>query len=124
MPDYGNVFKSNNLINSLIEKLNYIENNRNQGETYYVQLAPGNGNPVFDNENPYKEMEYPDAGYQLLSLFRYWNMIQYFYPYKYLAGEDWNKVLPEFIPKFFTAKDTTQYLLASLEILPHSQYTC
>ena len=117
MPDYGNLFKSDNLNNSLIEKLNYIKNNRNQGENYYVQLAPGIGNPVFDNENPYKEMEYPDAGYRLLSLFRYWNMIQYFYPYKYLAGEDWNKVLPEFIPKFFTAKDTTQYLLACLEII-------
>lgn len=62
-------------------------------------------------------MIYPDAGYRLLSLFRYWNMIQYFYPYKHLIEEDWNKVLPVFIPKFFNAKDTTQYLLACLEMI-------
>lgn len=114
MPDYGNLFKRGNLSNTLIEKLTYIKDNRNQSDNYYIQLV---GNPVFDNENPYKEMVYPDAGYRLLALFRYWNMIQYFYPYKYLIGEDWNKVLPEFIPEFFIAKDTTQYLLACLKII-------
>ncbi len=117
MPDYGNLFESDNLSNSLIEKLTYIKNNRNQGDSYYVGLAPGAGNPIFDNENTYAKMVYPDAGYRLLALFRYWNIIQYFYPYKYAIGEDWNKVLPEFIPKFFNAKDTTQYLLACLEII-------
>lgn len=52
MPDHGNLFKNGNLSNSLIEKLDYIKNNRNQGENYYVQLADGIGNPIFDNENP------------------------------------------------------------------------
>jgi hypothetical protein len=117
MPDYGNLFTSGNLNNSLIEKLNYIKDNRNQDDNYYIQLFEGVGNPIFDNENPYKKMVYPDAGYRLLSLFRYWNIIQYFYPYKYLIGEDWNKVLPEFIPKFISAKDSTQYALACLEVI-------
>lgn len=117
IPDYGTLFESDNLGTSLIEKLTYIKNNRNQGDNYYVGMIPGVGNPVFDNENPYTKMEYPDAGYRLLALFRYWNIIQYFFPYKYAIGEDWNKVLPEFIPKFFNAKDTTQYLLACLEII-------
>ncbi|HSZ35223.1 MAG TPA: S41 family peptidase, partial [Puia sp.] len=47
----------------------------------------------------------------------YWNIIQYFYPYKYVIGEDWNKVLPEFIPKFADAKDATDYALVCLEII-------
>ncbi len=62
-------------------------------------------------------MSYPDAGYRLLSLFRYWNIIQYFYPYKYIIGEDWNKILPEFIPKFVSARNATEYSLACLEII-------
>ena len=117
MPDYGYIFRDGNLGTSLIGKLNYIKNNRNQDDNYYVGLADGIGNPVFDNENSYSGMIYPDPGYRLLSLFRYWNMIQYFYPYKYLIGEDWNKILPEFIPKFINAADVTQYTLACLEII-------
>jgi hypothetical protein len=117
LPDYGNLFNNGNLNRSLIEKLDYIKNNRNQDENYYVDLAEGVGNPVFTKENPYYKMVYPDAGYRLLSLFRYWNMIQYFYPYKYAIGENWNNVLPEFIPKFINAKDSIQYTLSCLEII-------
>ncbi len=62
-------------------------------------------------------MSYPDAGYRLLSLFRYWNIIQYFFPDRYLIGEDWNPVLEEFIPKFIGAKDTAQYTLVCLELI-------
>jgi C-terminal processing protease CtpA/Prc len=116
-PDYGYLFDKGNLSPSLIEKLNYIKNNRNQDENYYVRLVDGIGNPNFENENPYKKMAYPDAGFRLLSLFRYWNIIQYFYPYKYVIGEDWNKVLPEFIPKFASVGDATNYALVCLEII-------
>jgi C-terminal processing protease CtpA/Prc len=117
MPDYGKLFTKENLGSALIEKLNFIKENRNQGDNYYVGMVDGVGNPNFEHENPYKNMIYPDAGYRLLSLFRYWNMIQYFYPYKYVIGEDWNEVLPEFIPKFVKAENATQYALACLEII-------
>ena len=117
IPDYGFLFNKGNLKSFLVEKLNYIKNNRNQDENFYVDLAGGIGNPVFSHENPYYKMVYPDAGYRLLSLYRYWNIIQYFYPYKYAIGEDWNKVLPEFIPKFINAKDSIQYTVACLEII-------
>ena len=117
LPDYGWVFLKNNLAESLAAKLEYIKDNRHQGKGYYIDEVKDVGNPVFRNENPYYKMPYPDAGYRLLSLFRYWNMIQYFYPDKYLIGEDWNQVLPEFIPKFIGANDTTQYVLACLELI-------
>ena len=117
MPDYGNLFKIEYLGPSLVEKLNFIRENRNQEENYYVSLVANIGNPDFGNEKPYKVMIYPDAGYRLLALFRYWNIIQYFYPYKYVIGEDWNKVLPEFIPKFVIAKNPTAYALCCLEII-------
>ncbi len=117
MPDYGRLFTSGNLGPALIEKLNYIKENRNQEDNFYVGMMTGVGNPDFEYENPYKNMIYPDAGYRLLALFRYWNIIQYFYPYKYVIGEDWNKILPEFIPKFVKAENATQYALTCLEII-------
>jgi hypothetical protein len=116
-PDYGYLFNKGNLNISLVEKLNYIKNNRNQDENYYVEKIEGIGNPNFAHENPYQKMIYPDAGYRLLSLYRYWNIIQYFFPYKYVIGENWNKVLSEFIPKFVNAKNATEYALACLEII-------
>ncbi|HET7002231.1 MAG TPA: S41 family peptidase [Puia sp.] len=117
MPDYGWIFQKNNLGKSLTTKLEDIKNNRHHGKGYYIDEVTGIANPVFKNEKPYYKMSYPDAGYRLLSLFRYWNIIQYFFPDKYLIGEDWNPVLEEFIPKFIGAKDTAQYTLVCLELI-------
>ncbi|MCX6282698.1 MAG: S41 family peptidase [Bacteroidetes bacterium] len=87
------------------------------GENYYVGLAPGVGNPVFTNEKDYASMNCPDAGFRLLALYRYWNIIQYFFPYKHLIGENWNPLLAEFIPKFNNAKNELEYKLAVLELI-------
>ena len=80
-------------------------------------MAPNIGNPEFRNEDPYSNMPYPDAGFRLLSLFRYWNMIEYFFPYKPLIKENWNDVLREFVPRFVEAKDEAAYQLAALELI-------
>jgi len=117
LPDYGRIFLDSNLGKTLIAKLKYIKSNRHQGNGYYIDGVNGVNNPIFKHENAYARMLYPDVGYRLLSLFRYWNMIQYFYPDKYLIGEDWNKVLPEFIPKFIGSKDSTEYMLTCLELI-------
>ncbi|HEC44460.1 MAG TPA: peptidase S41 [Bacteroides sp.] len=97
------------------ELMNILEN-RNQSTNYYVSVNAGIGNPIFKHENRYPEMLYPDDGYRLLALFRYWNMIQYFFPYKNLIGEDWNGILPEYIPVFLDAGDELEYRLASLHL--------
>ncbi|MBS1566418.1 MAG: peptidase S41, partial [Bacteroidetes bacterium] len=116
LPDYGLLFDKDNFSSSLREKLEWIKNNRSQGKQYYI--AGGDvGNPDFRNEYPYKGMSNPDAGIRLLALYRYWNMIQYFYPDKHLIGEDWNKVLTEFIPVFVQAGDSTAYHLACLKLI-------
>ncbi|MFT3826268.1 MAG: S41 family peptidase [Chitinophagaceae bacterium] len=117
LPDYGSLLTPGNFNTSLINKLTYIRNNRNQGKSYYISMMPGVGNPEFKNENTYAKMQYPDAGYRLLALYRYWNMIQYFFPYKDVIGEDWAKVLPAFIPTFVNARDTVAYSLACLTLI-------
>lgn len=99
----------------LYEPLQQILKNRNQGSHYYISLGSA-VNPIFKNEKAYS-IDHPDAGVRLLTLYRYWNMIQYFYPYKDIIGEDWNTVLSEFIPKFIEAKDKLAYRLVVLELI-------
>jgi C-terminal processing protease CtpA/Prc len=101
----------------LSEKLNYIKNNRKQGKHFYIEFNKNIGNPEFKHENAYAEIHNPDAGYKLLCLYRYWNMIQYFFPYKDIIGEDWNNILPQFIPKFISSNDSIKYLLTTLELI-------
>ena len=117
MPDYGYLFTSKDIPYSLVKKLQFIRNNFDPlPEQYYVKLI-GAGNASFEHEIPYSNNHYPDAGIRLLSLYRYWNMVQYFFPSRYLIGEDWNKVLAEFIPKFVNAQKTQEYVSACLEII-------
>ena len=69
-----------------------------------------------DNEKPYSSMNPEDTGYRLLGLFRYWNIIEYYYPYKDIIDEDWDSVLKEFIPKFTKGRDHQSYLLTIGEL--------
>lgn len=68
-------------------------------------------------ERGYAEMSNPSIEYRLLGAFRFWNAINYFYPYKSLMGEDWNSVLTWAIPKFERARDSLQYGLAVAELV-------
>jgi hypothetical protein len=77
---------------------------------FYVSRAP-NGQPSFDHELTYdalKVPDVPDAGIQLLALFRFWNIVEYWSPYRNLIS-DWNRVLHDFIPRVVLAKDSDDY---------------
>ncbi|MFZ4931269.1 S41 family peptidase [Chryseobacterium sp. Mn2064] len=85
-------------------------------ENHYIDFVPGEGNPIFKNEESYPRMKWDDDGMKLLSLFRYWNCINYFFPYKDLIGKDWDTVLKEYIPKLIHTNDELTYKLAVLEL--------
>ena len=68
------------------------------------------------HEDPYEDSLYPSAGMRLLALYRYWNIINYFYPYKNIIDAKWNDVLGEMIPVFRDAKDTIAYNIAIREL--------
>lgn len=108
---------SPDLNKELVRQLTKIRNAKRTGEHYYIKLIPSIGNPEFRNENSYGQMKFPDTGYRLLSLFRYWSIIQYYFPYKYLIEEDWKEVLEEFIPKFINTKNELEYKLTILELI-------
>lgn len=109
--------ENSNLSKALKNVLKDIYKNRNQGGSYYIALHPDVGNPNFKNENPYYNMPFPDAGFRLLSVYRYWNMIEYFFPNKHLTDKKWNEVLNEYIPKFIDAKNKLEYELAALQVI-------
>ncbi|MFD1736343.1 S41 family peptidase [Bacillus salitolerans] len=116
VPDLGWI-DNLNLDNHLIAKLKGVKNGRRTSTHRYVSLHRTIGNPIFNNEDSYSTMDYPSAEYRLLSLYRYWNIIEYYFPYKYLIGEDWDHVLKEFIPKFIEASDEKEYKVAVLELI-------
>lgn len=98
----------------------YLENARTSqrpNSQYYVALKSPVGNPVFENESYYRDVDFPDAGFQLLSLFRYWNIIQYFFPYRHLIDQNWDSVLTKYIPKFASANTDLTYILTVLELI-------
>jgi C-terminal processing protease CtpA/Prc len=91
--------------------------NRSQGKHYYIGMVANIGNPEFKNENPYSGNSYPDDGFRLLALYRYWNMINYFFPYRHLMDEDWSEKLKEYIPVFIKAKDELEYEMSVVRII-------
>jgi len=109
--------KNSNFSDELTSILLKVKNANRSKEHYYIGLQPNVRNPKFKNENSYASMKYPDAGFRLLTLYRYWNIIQYYFPYKHLINEDWKHVIDEFIPKFMNAKDETAYTLVTLELI-------
>ena len=93
----------------LSRQLRSIHTNRSvSSKQFYVSIAPRIGFAVFTNEPDYPG-KVPDAGYQLLSVFRFWNIIQYWFPYRDVIGEDWSAALREFIPRVATAKSVDDY---------------
>ena len=98
-------------------ELTKIENANRDKTNYYVSFFPNVGNPNFQNENAYPHMKWNDTGYRLLSLFRYWNIIEYFFPYKNLLEKNWDDVLKEYIPKMVAGADEQSYKLTLLRLI-------
>jgi hypothetical protein len=97
--------------------LRTVHRNRAPGKQFYVSQVPGIGNPRFDNEPSYAALKSPDAGYQLLALFRFWNIIEYWFPYRHQLDGDWDHVLAEFVPRVALAPDKDAYQLEMIQLI-------
>jgi len=78
---------------------------------HYFGFYAGVGNVEIKNELSYKNIRdsNPDVGLRLLSLFRYWNIVQYFSPYRNLTDKSWESILKEYIPKMVNANTALAY---------------
>jgi C-terminal processing protease CtpA/Prc len=69
-----------------------------------------------EREEAYADMTYPSNEYRLLGLFRFWGVIDTFYPYKDLIADNWGTVLQRHIPKFESAKNALEYQTAVYQL--------
>ena len=107
----------------LSKRLSEIEKAKLPETHYYIDFAPSVGNPIFQHEKAYKEMDYTDDGFRLLALFRYWNMIEYYFPYKHLSDHNWDHVLRDMILPFAKAESELDYKLQLLKLIGAIQDT-
>jgi C-terminal processing protease CtpA/Prc len=84
---------------------------------FYISKVPHVGNASFDHELSYQNIKLPDAGFQLVALYRFWNIIEYWFPYRDQLSEDWDKVLIASLPKVALANNAEAYQLAMIELI-------
>jgi C-terminal processing protease CtpA/Prc len=93
----------------LQSRLETIYANRRGGEQFYVKLAANVSNPEFRNEPSYSEVQVPDAGFQLLTVFRFWNMAEYWFPNRDLIDENRDAVLRDSLARVGLAQDRATF---------------
>jgi C-terminal processing protease CtpA/Prc len=108
-PDLGWISDRKWLGSELSGRLQAIHRNRAQEKQFYVSLAPDIGNPVFENELAYARVRFPDPGFQILAIFRFWNMIEYWFAYRDLVDEDWDVVLRDTLVRAAAPLDHTAF---------------
>src|SRR5258706_2153820 len=116
-PDVAWIDQEAVLGRDLAALLRNIYSRRTPGPQFYVSLARNVANPVFENEPAYPAVRFPDAGYQLLALYRFWNVVEYWYPNRNLVDQNWDAVLVEFIPRLAAAKNKDEYQLEMLALI-------
>src|SRR5215469_551708 len=92
-PDWDWIADTTALGAELSRRLISIRDNRQTRSQFYVSLVENIGNPKFEQEPPYGNLKFPDSGFQLLSLYRLWSIVEYWSPYRNVLGEDLNSVL-------------------------------
>ena len=117
-PDFHWIHPSN-FSAELVNTLNRIKECPRGPESYYVSRKTAN-NPSFDHEEPYKTIQWTDTGYRILTLYRYWNIIQYFYPYKYLI-ENWDAAVQKMLPYTSASNRVTQLRNIARNLLRSNQ---
>lgn len=118
LPENDWIEDGGELSTALSDRLLDIYQNRGGATAQrYVAFAPNVGNPDFTAEARYANLPSPDAGYRLLALFRFWNIIQYWFPYRDVMDEDWDGVLREFIPDMMGPMDGDAYRLALIRLI-------
>ncbi len=68
-------------------------------------------------EKAYDESPYPSVELRILSAYRIWGAIHYFFAYKDLMDEDWDVVFADELSKVVGAKDAQAYHLAVAEMI-------
>ena len=125
-------FTNSSLFSDVLSKtLHFIKENRYQGKQFYIYMKtdaggkgireveidePG-GIPSLQHEKRPEDFTWKEKKYRLLTLFRYWNLIEYFAPNKYLTNKKWSQCLNDILPSILFANDELSYNYALLELV-------
>lgn len=84
-------------LSKLLQDLRYAE----RGENYYLRMGTMENGPSYHYLSLRNEKSYPtpqmDSGLNLLTLFRLWNVIEYYAPNRSLTLHPWDEVLSTYI---------------------------
>jgi C-terminal processing protease CtpA/Prc len=96
--------------------LKAIRDGRNTARQFYYSPVFSAGNLQFLEDKKLSTLTWEREEVRLLTLFCYWNIIEYFFPYKNLMDHAWEETLFDFIPKFQNAPDELSYHMAVKEL--------
>jgi C-terminal processing protease CtpA/Prc len=117
--DLSWIQKTNLFSEKLSSKLKFIESNRYQGTPFYVKNNSLAGNVEITNEVKYPDFKWEDKNLRLLAFFRYWNIVEYFFPYKYQMDKKWDLTLETMLPKFSNSQTELDFHLNIQELVVH-----
>jgi C-terminal processing protease CtpA/Prc len=80
------------------------------------QASAGIAGPL---HHAYNDTSFPSPELRLLAAFRMWGVVRWFFPYRDIMKEDWNKVLARFIPRLEAAGDSLEYARTVAEMWTH-----
>lgn len=89
----------------LSKKLKFIEENRFQTEEEFGPDFDG-----FKKTKSYYDLDYNLKYSRILMAFSYWNVVEYYFPYKYLMDQKWDKTLVQSLPFICDAKGPAEFL--------------
>lgn len=109
----------------LSDRLRKIYDSRpaNPDDQRHVDLNGKVGNPIFYESSFDSSLVLSDARYRLLALFRFWSVIEYWYPHRDIANEDWDRVMAEFVPRMMRASTAEAYRLALMALTARTHDT-
>lgn len=97
-----------------LQNSEYLQSVLTRHKPFKNKYVHGNAwtvNPSF-NENGYTDMLYPTEEYRFLSLCRHWNIIEYYFPSKYLMDHNWDTTLIEAVVQFHDCNNKEDYFRA------------
>ncbi|WP_308663272.1 S41 family peptidase [uncultured Alistipes sp.] len=96
-------------LSHLLQDLRYAE----RGENYYLRMGTMENGPGYHYLSLRNEKSYPtpqmDSGLNLLTLFRLWNVIEYYAPNRSLTLHPWEEVLTSYIPRMGVETDPVRF---------------
>lgn len=101
--------------NELSKKLKHIERNRFQGNQHYVGYFRAEN--IFPKNEDFTNFKSDNKNSRLLALFTYWNIVEYFFPYKYIMDQKWDVTLEKMIPSFIEVQNDDEFYLAMQKLI-------